>query len=387
MKYPPNALARTLCPARAIACLTAGLSLYAAPHAGAIVLYGGFTTDAPANTSAPAGYEDAWARVGQGPGTGVYLGNGYVLSARHVSTGTSYSFDGTSYDVIPNTTVTLLNSDNSEADLRLFRIAVPQGTGLFGLDVLPVLQNSVATNSNNTQQGILIGTGVGQTNLQPEQLPLGDFDDTDRVGPGGYGYEWDGLESREKRWAPAEIGAPTTVTVLGRESVAFESTFKFNGNTVDGIAADRDSGAPLFYNDNGTVVLAGIVNSVTLLDFSKANNTTYLSDLAEYKDQLQFTIGDLDGDGGVGETDFQLVLSHYGTAVQAGNFLLGDADGDGYVGVNDIDYILSRWGDGPTGSITAAPAITDVTPAVPEPTSLVLIGGGLVALTLRRRRP
>lgn len=384
MKYPPAA-AHRLTVARALACLTAGLSLYAAPQAGAIILYGGFSTDAPANTTAPAGYEEVWDRVGLGPGTGVYMGNGYVLSARHVSTGTTYNFNGTNYDVILTNTITLLNDNNTEADLRLFRIAVPQGSGLDGLDAMPVLQTSLATNGNNAVEGVLIGTGVGQTTLQPKSLPLGDFDETNRVGPGGFGFEWADQLSRAKRWTPAEIGAPTTVTVLGRESVAFESEFDFAGNDLDGIASDRDSGAPLFYNDNGTIVLAGIVNSVTLLDFSKPGNVTFLSDLAEYADQLQFTIGDLDGNGGVGESDLQLVLSHYGQSVQAGNYFLGDADGDGYVGINDIDFVLARWGDGPQGSVSAAPALGEVTPGVPEPTSLLLIAGGLLTLARRRR--
>jgi hypothetical protein len=369
---------------RMIAISAVALTCVSAQQARAIVISGGTGTNAPANDTAPAGFEDVWDRVGQGLATGVYMGNGYVLSARHVSTGSSYAFNGTSYDVIPGTSVTLKNADNSEADLRLFRIAVPQGTGLDGLEPLPVLSASVATNAN-PETGVLIGTGVGQTVPYPTILPVGDFDETDRVGPGGIGFEWDTISSRDKRWVEIEIGQATTVEVAGRESQAFESVFNINSDP-DGIASDRDSGAPLFYDDNGEIVLAGIVNSVTALDFSKNNHRTFLSDLSFYHDQLQFTTGDLDGDGGVDEDDLALVLDHYGQAVQAGNYLLGDADGDGLVGVNDLDYVLARWGDGVVAAPSAAPELGDITPAVPEPASLLLIGTGLALTALRRRR-
>lgn len=358
-------------------CLAAGLSLWAG-QAHAIVIYGGAGIDAPANDTAPAGFEDAWARVGRnGNGTAVYLGNGYLLTAAHVNSSTAFNVENDSiYSVVDTTGIILENANGSDSDLRLIRIAVPQGTGLYDLDPLPIITTSLITPGSNDPTGILIGTGVGQDEAQPVTINF------------KQGFHWS--ETRDNRWAELEVGSSESVSIddgnISRTINGFSSTFKATGSNEDGIAARNDSGAPLFYDNGSEVVLVGLTHSVTQLEQSLNNDKTFLSDLSLYYDQIVITPGDLDGDGGVNANDLELVLNHYGQAVQAGNFLLGDADGDGQVGVNDLDYVLGRWGDGEVGAVAAAPALSDITPAVPEPASFLLISAGLGTLCLRRRR-
>lgn len=368
VKFPTPALPTRFCLTPAFLCAAACLSLYAGP-ASAVIVYGGNGVDAPANSTPPAGFEDAWNRVGMnGNGTGVYLGNGLVLSARHVGLGSSgatgFVVDGIEYPYIGLTDTTLKNSDNSDADLRLYRIAVAAGTPLFGLEPMGVLENSLTGGA--TEDGILIGTGFQQVEAQATNIP-GE----------GNGFTW--VSTRNKRWAPAEIGASesTPEIPLGNNTFSsdegFTSQFRFFAGQ-DGIAAESDSGAPLFYDTGSEIVVAGIVSAVDTAGFAIRNDQTYLSDLAGYDDQIVITLGDLDGDGTVGEGDLDLVLTNYGQSVQAGRYTLGDTDGDGFVGINDLDYVLARWSDGP------APAV------VPEPASFLLLSGSLLALVRRRRR-
>ncbi len=367
MKNPSSGNRRRFV-ARALACT--GVLLAAAPAAKAVIIYGGTGINAPANTTAPVGYEDAWARVGSaGNGTGVYLGNGFVLTAAHVSINSQLVVDGVTYNAIGNSTI-LKNPNNSDTDLRLYRIAVGNTTPLFNVDPIAIAPTSLATNSVNKTEGVLIGTGVGQVELQPVAIP---------ALSNAQGFTWAGSGTRAKRWAEAEIGSPTNIAAINGRTIdeAFSSQFKFFEG-LDGAGALNDSGSPLFYLDGGVPTLAGLVHTVTRVDYTRVNDSTFFSDLAEYADQLIITPGDLDGDGGVGQGDLNLVLSHFGFNVTPGQVYLGDADGDGKVGIKDADFILSLWGNGYDQPIAQA--------IVPEPTSMLLLAAGALALTTRRRR-
>lgn len=334
--------------------------------ASALIIYDNTAVDTDINLTQPAGFEDAWARVGtNGNGTGVYLGNGFVLSAAHVTVGTGLEIDGTLYARVGSTSI-LTNADDSQADLRVYRVAVPEGTDLFGRGILPIVQTSLA--GGPTEEGILIGTGVGQTSAQPIQV------NPPNSSPGA-GFVWADGTTRDKRWGVADIGnAESTPTINGWTAEGFTSAF-ING-TGDAIAADNDSGAPLFYDNNGTIMLAGLVHGVSRVDFAKIGDETFLSDLSYYASQIQIVEGDLDGDGEVGGSDLELVLDRFGLNVTPGSWLQGDTNGDGVISMDDVDNILAKWTQGPPPASVA----------VPEPTSLLLIGGAMLATTMRRRR-
>jgi len=86
-------------------------------------------------------------------------------------------------------------------------------------------------------------------------------------------------------------------------------------------------------------------------------------------------VGDLNGDGFVGIDDLNIVLGNWNLNVPPAN-PLADPSGDGFVGIDDLNQVLGNWNAGtpPTGGA-----------AVPEPTTLALLGLGGVAM-LRRRR-
>jgi hypothetical protein len=64
--------------------------------------------------------------------------------------------------------------------------------------------------------------------------------------------------------------------------------------------------------------------------------------------------GDLSGDGAVGQTDLDIVLSMWGRSGSAITDGRADANHDGYVGQDDLDIILPFWGDDITYTLTVS---------------------------------
>jgi Spherulation-specific family 4 len=85
--------------------------------------------------------------------------------------------------------------------------------------------------------------------------------------------------------------------------------------------------------------------------------------------------GDLDGDGFVGIADLNVVLGAWNQAVTPGDPLAGDPSGDGFVGIEDLNLVLGNWNAG-----TPPPGASNI----PEPTAVVMMGLGGLAI-LRRR--
>lgn len=99
-----------------------------------------------------------WDYVGRvGGASGVYLGNGWVLTAAHVGAG-SFTLSGTTYSLVPGSSRGITNA-NGTADLTLFQISGPPA--------LPVLSlrstaPSVASFSVTGSTVAMIGFGGGQ---------------------------------------------------------------------------------------------------------------------------------------------------------------------------------------------------------------------------------
>jgi PEP-CTERM motif len=96
--------------------------------------------------------------------------------------------------------------------------------------------------------------------------------------------------------------------------------------------------------------------------------------------------GDTNGDGVVDLTDYNNVINFFGTAEPA--FTNGDSTGDGTVDLNDYNDVINFFGAqvpqaGLEGGLVG-PALAAV--AIPEPTSLSLLGLASCAMLRRKRR-
>lgn len=82
-----------------------------------------------------------------------------------------------------------------------------------------------------------------------------------------------------------------------------------------------------------------------------------------------FQTVDLDRNDVINRDDLDILLANYNTQGTASD---GDLDGDNYVGEYDLNIFLESY-DGPA-------------PIVPEPSSLVIMLTGLLAIFLRKRK-
>jgi hypothetical protein len=136
----------------ALMALAAALALAPQPARGVIIQ----TLSGTGNTTAP--HDDpGWNNVSfRGNGTAVYVGNGWVLTANHV-TGGNMTFGGQTYAEVPGTAFSLTNNaaagKTANTDLKMFPIdGIPAG--------LPTLAIASTTPTAGTAM-TMIGGGVG----------------------------------------------------------------------------------------------------------------------------------------------------------------------------------------------------------------------------------
>lgn len=262
------------------------------------------TTNPAAHQTTPTGGlgDPGWANVGWGgsgtsssaAGTAVYLGDGWVLTANHtngngITLGTDETTGGTRYDAISDTvdnvnTFRLKNADNSNSDLRLFRV-----DGTPNLPVIHIAQTSPTVDSDAL---VVVGTGLQRgSELKTYSLGAGSSNDVD-------GYDW-GTE-RHKAWGNTQASTTTALTdINGTKSHVFDMDFDEN---IEGAvaAADKDSGSAVFtYNSaENRWELAAIVVAVRNTfsqggtAFSQLGNSSQdpsaivAADLAHYQEQI-----------------------------------------------------------------------------------------------------
>ena len=324
-------------------------------NARALILYDAGSTDNAKNVidpATPATYPTSPAagvpwqyvvRYGATNASAVYIGNGFLLTARHVGTsdsglliqGTSYSRD-TSFAPLP---ITIPGTSTILVDLQLQKIS-----GDPGLAVL-TLANLLSAGDTNLAS-VLIGWGVGKGTVISNQ-----------------GWNWGDASTRAFRWGTNTTSFMTStmtypVGTLAMNYTALSVAFNSNKGPNEATTAMGDSGSALFQSLSGVWTLVGTTATVTnvLLTPSSSyspGDSAYFVRLREYSWVLRYDAW----------------KAHYGIA--QGTADSADSDGDGIALL--MEYAL---GLNPTVASTDGLPIASV-----EGTSLVLAFTRLASAT------
>lgn len=271
--------------------------LAVARPADALVIPGsGVDTGNGVNDVAPAndpGFHHVLRRgdSGTSAGSAVYLGDGWVLTANHVGTGSVTTSNGTTISRDTNVgVIRLQNPLGGNTDLKMYRLE--NHPALSGLSALPISSISPLLNDHVVMVGSGVLRGSSQMNVR------------DGVGPPIQGFEWldvndneaTDLTDRGLRWGENNVSLVGEIIDLGQGDVhAFRTTFDQDGLTHEAQAADKDSGSAVYLLRNGVWELAGVPLYVSGQggqgDRTAAfGNQSIMADLSFYRDQIMAVI-------------------------------------------------------------------------------------------------
>ncbi|MFM7244944.1 MAG: trypsin-like serine protease [Planctomycetaceae bacterium] len=243
------------------------------------------------NTSAP-GDDPGWANVGVlGIGTGVYLGNDWVLTAAHVGGG-SIVLNGGTYAMLAGSGTTLTNNGaagkSATADLFMFRLASTP-PGLSGVTIA----SATTTNGSGVT---MIGSGrdrgaFTQWSVNQSTTPW----TWTEVSSGGNAAGYKTLATRSMRWGTNTVSSSALWIDDGfGDTFMLGTTFNDLGPpSNEAQAAYGDSGGGVFRKNGSLWELAGI--TLTVGGYSGqpdpgANaiygDATYAADLSFYRSQI-----------------------------------------------------------------------------------------------------
>jgi len=238
------------------------LLLLGANHSAAVIIV---TGDGTGNTTAPSD-DPGFDNVGSVNGlSGVYLGNGWVLTAGHVGSGPMV-FGGVTYSPVPGSFQKLTGGSASLADLAVLRMAGDPG--------LPTTALATTTPSVGSSV-VMIGRGLSRGSA------------TTWNGNNGWGW----TSPMVKRWGANRVSM-TGLSILNTETL----TLNFDGPgpaavTHEAHVATGDSGGALYWKSGGTWYLAGTLFAALTFGAQPANtslygNSTAAADIAFYRSEI-----------------------------------------------------------------------------------------------------
>lgn len=252
------------------------------PAAQALVIVGGNGTG---QTTSPGG-GFPWDNVGlRGGATGIYLGNYggsyWALTAAHVGAG-NLVLGGNTYSFVSGSTIRVLNGDNSDTDLVLFRLATDPG--------LPTL--TLASTAPSLSAAVtFVGRGgvEGAVNYWQVAVGPGSSDDvwtnlgSNPTGANAAGYLVAG--SVGLRWGTNTVSGATFYNIGTGLTQSLYSDFTNSNGDAQG--ATGDSGGAVFSFSGGGWQLVGVLGAIGTFENQPSStavlgNISYFADVAHY---------------------------------------------------------------------------------------------------------
>ena len=320
----------------------------------AVVLKAG---DGTGNESAPVD-DPGFANAGRvGAGTGIYLGNRWVLTANHVGA-RSITFGGETFEPIPGESIQIGNPQDrglsANTDMLLFRIAEEPE--------LPELRIG-CRQPRSGEQLVLMGHGRDRDT----EISAWDV----QVGPGPQDDVWTPTAStavasevgfrtqstRTLRWGLAPVRQSNRPIITGNgDVISIETTFPRFGTSPNlSRAATGDSGGPVFHKNGDFWELIGMIHGVTPTKENQPGGSatvllgtsTFSANLLTYEDELRAVAdfgpapSDFNADGNIDATDIDRIFAAFSEGDHNCNY---DLSGNGIVTRADIDLVLNEAG-------------------------------------------
>ncbi len=228
--------------------------------------------------SAKMGNFPYWNHVGMvGMGSGIYLGDGYVLTSAHVGCYPFRMNDGSVYKPDYKTWKVFQNPNNSKSDLAIFRVSFEGASSLASLAEIPIATKGRV----DSTPILLLGTGytqhseVNKLTLTGSQITL----------PG-----YNVLPQRSLVWALNQSSSKVEQaikSVNGATTQCFSTRFEeqiYSGQVVQG-----DSGGAAFQFNQATAkweLVGCIVATSGEKTYAAFGNKSFIADLEVYLHQM-----------------------------------------------------------------------------------------------------